>query len=428
MSVSVFSEIGPLRKVMVHAPGPEVDCMHPETMHELLFDDIIYGDRSRHEHQRFRAVMRAFGIEVVDSADLLAQALAATPQCIPGLLADLQALEGLGPEAMEELSGMGPAALRDALIQGRAPHAGLGAQDPLLRVSPGPIPNLLFSRDAVISLGDGVVVGSMHARARQREPLLVRTIFKHHPDFVGTRFVADFSARRSNPTHPFAAAATVEGGDVLVLREGIVLCGSSQRTMEHTVDRLVNRLRSEGTFKALIMLQMPSVRHAMHLDTIFTRTSESECLVYAPMIVEGGLQTISAITIDLQNSDDHGRRHPSLLAALRNLGVDLEPIYCGGRRSFVQQAREQWTDGANSFALAPGVILLYGRNLATADELARAGYRLVKVGDLPFDADGSCLEVFDPSKKTAILVEGNELSRARGGPRCMTMPLWRDAV
>jgi arginine deiminase len=134
------------------------------------------------------------------------------------------------------------------------------------------------------------------------------------------------------------------------------------------------------------------------------------------------------VSIDLRTPGDHGRRFPSLLAALRAAGVDLAPIACGGRASLVQQAREQWTDGANCFTIQPGVVVLYGRNRHTAEELYRHGYEVVEVGGLPFDEDGRCLRSFAPLRKYALLLEGAELSRARGGPRCMTMPLVREAL
>lgn len=426
MSVRVFSEIGPLKKVLVHAPGPEVDTMLPEQMHQLLFDDVLYGVQARAEHRQFRAILRAFGVDVIDTQRLLADAARAAPVAADELVTEVQLAEGLAPEVAEQLRRMDADALAAALVQG-VPPLGPGV-DELLRVAPIPLPNLLFSRDAGVVIGDRLVVSSMRSAARQREPLLLRFAFQHHPDLAGTPVLVDFSPRGPRSTTPTLAAPTLEGGDVLVLHEGVVLIGISERTMQAAADRLVAALRGDPRFHTAVLVFLPSSRHAMHLDTVFTRASVHECLVYAPMIVEGNLATVSAVAIDLRQPDDHGRRYPSLLAALRAHGVELEPLFCGGRASLVQQAREQWTDGANCFTIQPGVVVLYGRNRATAEELYRHGYELVEVEGLPYDEDGRCLRSFAADRKYALLLEGAELSRARGGPRCMTMPLVRDVV
>lgn len=267
--------------------------------------------------------------------------------------------------------------------------------------------------------------------ARKREPLLARFIFERHPRLAANPIVDDFleqeDADRGDGSDSRSAnrlpSLTFEGGDLLVADRDVVLAGVSERTAERSVDRLVRRLRQSRSFRTLILVPMPRVRSAMHLDTIFTRISESECLVYAPMILEGHAETLSVIAIDLAKHGDGGRlpddwfgvRRPSLLDALRRAGIDLEPVSCGGTRSYIEQAREQWTDGANSFAVAPGAIFLYARNVRTADELARRGYEVVDTRDLPFEA-GRCLHSFDPDRKYAILIAGEELSRARGGP------------
>ncbi len=423
MAVRVFSEIDPLKRVLVHAPGPEVDTMLPEEMHRFLFDDVLYGVQARAEHRQFRAILRAFGVEVVDSQQLLKEAIAAQPEASVGLVRSVQQSEGLVPEVTDRLLAMAPFELGDALVQGIPPR-GVGL-DELYRDAPLPLPNLLFSRDAGMVVGDQIVIASMRTAARQREPLLLRFLMEHHPQLAGTPVMLDLTPATSRSTTSTLAAPTLEGGDVLVLHEGVVLIGISERTIQAAADRLVERLRADERFHTAVLVFLPAARHAMHLDTVFTRTSESECLVYAPMIEPGNLATASAVSIDLRTPDDYGRRFPSLLDALRAVGVDLEPIACGGRASLVQQAREQWTDGANCFAIQPGVVVIYGRNHHTAEELYRYGYEVVGVGGLPYDEEGRCLRSFSPSRKYALLLEGSELCRARGGPRCMTMPLWR---
>ncbi len=426
MHPRVFSEIGRLRSVLVHSPGPEVENMPPSMMRELLFDDILHGARAREEHQRFRAVLEKLGVEVHDTQDLLREALEHRTEFIPKLLDYVRDLEAPGPDVVDDLARLEPRDLADALVHGLPSLPGQVEPDLLFRLQP--LPNLLFSRDPQIVLGDGVVIGAMSRSARRREPLLSRFVFRNHPELEGTPILADYLRPRRGQSWEKNVLPTLEGGDVLVFDEGVVIVGVSERTMERAVDRLASRLREQGSFETLIMVSMPHARSAMHLDTIFTRVSKDECLVYSPMILPGSPETLSVVRIDLRQRDDWGVRRPSLLDALSEVGVALEPICCGGPDDYLQQSREQWTDGANSFAVRPGVVLLYSRNTSTALEFARRGYELVSVCDIAFGDDGACLHDFAEDGKYAILIAGGELSRARGGPRCMTMPLQRDVV
>ncbi|RME76132.1 MAG: hypothetical protein D6776_01795 [Planctomycetota bacterium] len=427
MAISVYSEIGRLRVVLAHTPGREVDRMPPSMMEDLLFDDILHGPRARAEHRRMCAVMEGFGVEVLDLAVLLAEALEAAPEGRAALLEAVAAQEGCEPALLEQLRAMAPGRLAEALVEGIEVLPPAARPEHLFELPP--LPNLLFSRDAQVALGSGLVIANMRRRARRREPLLARFVFRHHPRWRETPVVLDLLGGEREGAYPMAPQPSLEGGDVLVLREGVVVCGVSERTMERAVDRLVDALRGDARLHTLVMVPMPRTRAAMHLDTIFTRTAEDQCLVYGPMIVGPGPETLSAIRIDLRDPNDWGRRCPSLLAALRAVGVELEPILCGGRDDYIAQAREQWTDGANCFALAPGLVLLYQRNDRTAEQLARAGYHVLDESELPFDPEtGACRYSFQPGKRYAVLLPGEELSRARGGPRCMTMPLEREPV
>jgi arginine deiminase len=218
---------------------------------------------------------------------------------------------------------------------------------------------------------------------------------------------------------------SLEGGDILVLSPKVLAVGCSERTQADAIHQLAESLRAHhaednSSFDHLLMVLMPNKRSAMHLDTIFTRTSEDECLVYPPYFLEGSRELLNVTAIDLRHDELRMHTSPSLLKALKRLGIDLKPIFCGGTDPILQQ-REQWTDGANAFCLAPGVITSYGRNIATAEALDQAGYQVVTAKEVLGEPSFDLLD----GRKYLVQIEAGELSRARGGPRCMTMPLSR---
>jgi arginine deiminase len=213
---------------------------------------------------------------------------------------------------------------------------------------------------------------------------------------------------------------------VLVPRRDLLLVGVTERTNKRGVEALIRSLKAaQSPVRTVIVVEIPRQRSMMHLDTIFTFINRNECLIYPPAILPSGSQAARVTTVDLTKKRADARsEQKSLLGALKKCGIDLEPVYCGGRNAIDQQ-REQWTDGANAFALAPGIILLYERNVRTAEELARHGYHIVYEDDLLLGRTE--LETWT-DKKYALQIAGNELARARGGPRCMTMPLQREEI
>jgi len=427
IQLSVFSETGRLRQVVVHHPGPEVDLMVPAMMEKLLFDDILYGDEARCEHEQFRAVLRRVAEEVLDVQDLFAEALAEEAVQF-AFIDDLRRLVNLDLDSCRLLEAMSAREVARSVIGGvpwddRPGHTHWQNEfDYRLR----PIPNLLFMRDPASVIGDGYSVNSMATWAREREPLILSYIFKHHPRL---RHHTDHDKWFDQVTPlvrgEIRAPVSLEGGDILVLSPKVLAVGCSERSSADAIQLLAESLRAHRaedthSFDHLLMVLMPKKRSAMHLDTIFTRTSEGECLVYPPYFLEGSRELLNVTAIDLRHRELRMNTRPSLLNVLRELGVDLQPICCGGN-DFILQQREQWTDGANAFCLAPGVITSYGRNVATAEALDRAGYRVLGARQL---LDDPGLDLLD-GKKYLIQLEAGELSRARGGPRCMTMPLAR---
>ena len=279
-----------------------------------------------------------------------------------------------------------------------------------------PVPNYFFMRDPQVVLGGGVVVCGMATQARRREALLSKYVFRYHSAFRDARVWADFMEDESG-------TSTIEGGDVLVASRKLLLVGVTQRTTKAAVRRLARSLQKAGAgVEKILAVELPKHRSFMHLDTVFTFTSRHECLIYPPVILPRGSQPATTTLIDLTKKSMPYTPQKSLLTALKKLGHDLDPIDCGGKRA-VDQQREQWTDGANAFTLAPGIIMLYERNVRTAEELAKHGYHIVYEDDLLLGRTE--LETWT-DKKYAIQVAGHELSRARGGPRCMTMPLDRE--
>ncbi len=424
MQLSVFSEIGRLQAVMTHRPGAEIDHMPPALMEDLLFDDILHGASAREEHDAFTAVIEAFGVRSFDFQTLLCEAAAVSVERTSRLISQVVRFDQLPPSLGERLHAMPPDELGRTLITGipapaDAMHAGHF-------FDLAPLPNALMARDPAVVVGNGVIIGSMKRRARARESLLSRFVHDVHPMLAGNARYMDFQSDPKAAKALRFGSLSLEGGDVLLLKEGVIAVGVSERTMEASIDLLAESLRELGAFRTLIMVRMPGSRSQMHLDTVFTRISEGECLVYPPMLNEGYAETLSTVSINLgKRSHDHGKRHVSFFSACRAAGLDLEPIPCGGNDDYIYQTREQWTDGANSFCLAPGFIIMYRRNERTLESLAQRGYEIVRDRDFVADPE-THRATHAAGGKIVVAISSSELSRARGGPRCMTMPLVRE--
>jgi arginine deiminase len=264
----------------------------------------------------------------------------------------------------------------------------------------------------------------MATPARWREGILARAIFRFHPVLGSTPVIHD--PMRPEPGHEEFFGfhrPRLEGGDMLMLSHDVVALGVSERTNALAVDALARGLaRMTGGPRWLEVVHLPPRRAYMHLDTVFTPADRDAALVFPPVICGSGPQLAETYEFDLRSNDLTPKLRRSLLEALGTRGLELEPIPCGGSDAVAQQ-REQWTDGANTLALAPGVITLYDRNVATAAELDRRGWRIVDAEDVLLGREEVTL---DGDRKICLLLASHEISRARGGPHCLSHPLERD--
>lgn len=411
-NISIHSEIDPLDTVLVHTPGPEIENMTPATASDALYDDILGLERALHEHEQLTGVLSRVA-RVLELRDLLTDVFAEERVRREAVLAMCR-LYDCG-ELVDSLVALPPADLAARLIEGTPM-----AKDTLSKfLSPHryalpPLPNAFFTRDATMCVHDRVIIGSMAKKARTAESLLVRTVFRHHPELAGEGFYFDGTVQ-SGPD------VTIEGGDLLVLREDLVAIGYSERTSAAGIDELVRRMAEHGRLSEAIVVELPKARATIHLDMTFTMIDRDLCVVFPPLVT--GPAKCRAIRMSCEGGRIASiREYPGLLPALADVGLDLEPVRCGGGDP-LRQEREQWTSGANFLTLAPGRIIGYGHNSATLDELAAKDFEIATAEDVigglaDLAADG----------RMAITMDGIELARGGGGCRCMTMPVRRSEM
>lgn len=406
MELVVESEVNRLAGVIVHTPGHEVSLVNPEIKDELLFDDIIYEEDARAEHldmlSIFKTAMPDTG-QVLEITDLAKDCLAdqeARRWFIRKLIAAMpeENLHTIQSE-LEELSSTD--FLRFLLT---------GTLDRSTEFSLPPIPNLLFTRDLAAVVGRSIILGSAARQARTRDMLLMELVVRFHPLFIPmSGFILQTPGQ-----------LPIEGGDILVVSKDVVMIGMSERTSFSALMTIAEHLLS-GQIRHIIAVDIPKKRSSMHLDTLFTFINHDECVVFPPAIT-----TARDNVVHMQKQDGFVRSKvmPDLKSTLESvLERDLTFIPCGGEDR-TNQFREQWTDGANMFALAPGVVVGYERNTHTFRALADHGYRVVD--QYSFVSEYTATR-FDPDTagKLAIRFSGNELCRGRGGARCMTLPISR---
>jgi arginine deiminase len=416
MKIQLDSEVGHLEAVVVHSPGREVENMTPQTARDVLYDDIVSLPLAEREHRQLTGVLSKVA-KVYELRDLLATVL--EQERVREALVRVLCQLFNSPEHQAALMALSPTALAAQLIEGtpKIPSSleKFLAPDPYALP---PLPNMFFTRDATMALNDRIIIGSMAYRARQAEALILKAIFKYHPQVSSGGFYFDGTDARD-------AEVTIEGGDLLVVRQDLVMIGYSERTSVAGIDRLMRAIASEGPVRNFIVVEIPKTRASIHLDMLFTLVDHQACVVYPPLVF-GTHRSPAYHCRFADRLDDDGQpvmasiaEHSDVLAALASVGIDLQPIACGGADA-LNQDREQWSSGANFFAFGPGQVLGYRHNRYTLDAMSAAGFEVI---DAEAVIQGQA--IIAPDRKVVVSMDGAELSRGGGGCRCMTLPISR---
>lgn len=403
--IHVYSEIKPLKKVLLHRPGDEFLNLTPNTLQRLLFDDIPFLKKAQEEHDVFAGALRAEGVEVVYLVDLAAEALDTHPKVREKFLRQFIREGGVTSDRVFDLVydylnqfkdnrtlvSKCIAGIDSEDLEGYRPSSGFFATRDAGKMILDPLPNLYAPRDPFASIGDGVSIHRMYSVTRQRETIFAEYIFKYHPEYKDTPKYYD----RYNAYH-------IEGGDIQVLSEEVVAIGISERTEPDAIALLAKNIFADkkNKFKYVIAFDIPDERSFMHLDTVMTRVDVDKFAVHSQV-----MQVTKAFEITKEEKSDelHIVELDMPLDKLlsKYLHIDkVQLIKCGGGKR-IPAEREQWADGANLLTIRPGVAIAYDRNHVSNEVFERAGIRIIPV----------------PS---------SELSRGRGGPHCMSMALERE--
>lgn len=407
MAIHVKSEIGKLKKVMLHRPGQELEHLVPEDLERLLFDDIPYLKTARNEHDLFAGIMRGQGVEVVYLEDLVADVLKDSekkemfvkefiteggPSAVrlnEGLYEYLMAIPDEKELVLKTMSGVRASELNVRLT---CPLVSLVKTDSQFLLDP--IPNLYFTRDPFASIGNGVSLNRMYSPTRRRETIYGKYVLHYHPDFAGK---VPFYYDRDQ-------AFSIEGGDILNLSHKVLAIGISQRTTPEAIELLAQKIFADETseIETILALDIPAIRAFMHLDTVCTQVDDDKFTIHP-----GIMRTLRVF--EIRKGEKKGQLKVNELNAMLSdiLAKYLELnhvtlIECGGNDRIASE-REQWNDGSNTLCIAPGKVVVYDRNYVTNQILRENGVKVLEMAS-------------------------SELSRGRGGPRCMSMPLEREDI
>lgn len=402
-AINIFSEIGKLKKVLLHRPGKELENLMPEYLERLLFDDIPYLKVAQEEHDAFANIFKDKGIEVLYLEDLTAESLIDDEIKLQFIN---EYIEEAGIRESREISVLKDYFLSFArnrdmickMIEGirkseinnyRGPNLAdcLSNQYPFIV---DPMPNLYFTRDPFATVGNGATIHRMSTVTRNRETLFAKYIFNYNPSYKDTKLYYD-------RTEKFP----LEGGDILVLNDETIAVGISQRTSPGGIEKFASLVLSgDTTFKKILAIDIPKTRAFMHLDTVFTMVDYDKFTFHPNIKTDMTVYNIEMKDEKLKITEATGKLEDILKKTLNLDCVEL--IKCGGN-SIVDSAREQWNDGSNTLCIAPGEVIVYSRNYVTNQILEDKGIK-------------------------TYIMPSSELSRGRGGPRCMSMPLIRESI
>jgi arginine deiminase len=407
INLQVNSEIGRLKKVLLHRPGYEIENLTPDLMERLLFDDIPYLDVARKEHDAFAQVFRDNGVEVFYLEELIAETLEDEElrlKFIDDFIYEAWIESKYKREAVRKyfvgfdsplkmihkmMAGIRTEELEFEVANTLA--ATMESEYPFLV---DPMPNLYFTRDPFATIGTGISLNKMATITRNRETLFAKYIFEYHPMFKDNK--PQFWYNRENKYH-------IEGGDQLILSDKVIAIGVSERTQAAAIDELAKNIFSDGqTFDTILAFDIPNTRAFMHLDTVFTMVDYNKFTIHPE--IEGPL-TVYCLKKEGNEGNYSITKETMILEDVlaKHLGLEnVELIRCGGKKG-IDAGREQWNDGSNTLAIAPGEVIVYERNHVTNDLLREKGIKL-------------------------HVIPSSELSRGRGGPRCMSMPLEREPL